>query len=328
MTRNREILILVEHRRNEIRDITYELLTIGREMAVRTKCRLSAIVLQDQNQGLGDKLTSWAETVYCVEDKIFHDFNSVVYHLGLKSFIKERKPLLTMIGHTAFGADLAPALASDLNIPIATDCIGIDLVEDNLSVTRSVYGGKLHCATKVKPAESYLVTIRPAAFPPQPSNLAGQVVKVSIPPIEDIKFRRFLEYIEAVVGEVDITKSDIVVGIGRGIKEAKNIPIIEDLARTLGGVVACSRPVVDAGWLPKERQVGSSGKTIKPKLYIAIGISGAFQHIAGMKGAQTIVAINKDPNAPIFAEAHYGIVEDLFKVVPIIKEKIAALKKG
>jgi len=124
---------------------------------------------------------------------------------------------------------------------------------------------------------------------------------------------------------VDITKSDIVIGIGRGIKEQDNLAMIEEFAASIGGVVACSRPIVDADWLPKDRQVGSSGKVIKPKLYIAIGISGAFQHVAGMKGAETIVAINKDANAPIFHEADYGIVDDLFKVIPVLKEKIAEL---
>jgi electron transfer flavoprotein alpha subunit len=132
----------------------------------------------------------------------------------------------------------------------------------------------------------------------------------------------FLGYEEAPTTGIDITKADIIVAIGRGIKEQKNLPIVEELAKTIGGELACTRPVIDAGWLPKDRQVGSSGKTVKPKLYIALGISGAFQHISGMKQAQTIVAVNKDPNAPIFSVAHYGIVGDLLKIVPTLSEKI------
>ncbi len=328
MKTSKEILVLVEHRRNEIRDITYELLTLAKDVAVKANCQVNAIVFGDKINGLTEKLIPWAETVYMIDDAKFTNFNAELYQLALSQILKERAPALTLIGHSAFGVDIAPSLATTLKIPLATDCTGIDYDGSSLKVTRTVYGGKLNCQTNVKLNDSYIVTIRAAAITPTRGSFSGKVEKLTAPTIEDIKYRRFLEYLEAAVGEVDITKSDIVIGIGRGIKEAKNLPIIEELAKALGGVVACSRPVVDGGWLPKERQVGSSGKTIKPKLYIAIGISGSFQHIAGMRGAQTIVAINKDPNAPIFSEAHYGIVDDLFKVVPVLKEKIINLKKG
>jgi electron transfer flavoprotein alpha subunit len=152
--------------------------------------------------------------------------------------------------------------------------------------------------------------------------LNGEIVPVDSPLTEEIKYRRFLEYVEAAVGEVDITKADIVVAVGRGIKEKDNLPLVEKLAQALGGVLAGSRPVIDAGWLPHERQVGQSGKTVKPKLYLAVGISGASQHVAGMRGSSIIVAINKDPNAPIFKVAHYGIVDDLFKVVPALTAQL------
>lgn len=328
MTANKEILVLVEHRRNEIRDITYELLTLGRELATKTNCEVSAIILGDAVKPLTDKLIRWAHNIYSVEDACFTNFNAEYYQIALSGFIKDKKPVVTLIGHSAFGVDLAPALATSLKVPVVTDCIGLDFDGTNLKATRAVYAGKLNCRTRVKPAEFYISTVRAAAFPAAEGNLEGQVKIVPSPVTEKVEYRRFLEYVEAAVGAVDITKSDIVIGIGRGIKEAKNMALVEELAKTIGGVLACSRPVVDAGWLPKERQVGSSGKTIKPKLYIAIGISGSFQHIAGIKGSQTIIAINKDPNAPIFAEAHYGIVDDLFKVVPPLKEKIKALRSG
>jgi electron transfer flavoprotein alpha subunit len=167
--------------------------------------------------------------------------------------------------------------------------------------------------------------VRQAAFPFEESApLGGEVVAVDSPLTEEIKYRRFLEYVEAAVGEVDITQADVVVAVGRGIKEADNLALVEKLAKALGGVLAGSRPVVDAGWLPPERQVGQSGKTVKPKLYLAVGISGASQHVAGMKASSTIVAINKDPDAPIFKVAHYGIVDDLFKVVPALTQQLEA----
>jgi len=145
-------------------------------------------------------------------------------------------------------------------------------------------------------------------------------------PFSDISYRKFVEYVEPEVGEVDITQSTLLVGVGRGIREDKNLPVLEELASALGADLAASRAVVDAGWLPADRQVGISGKTVKPKLYLAVGISGAFQHVTGMKGSEFIVAINKDPDAPIFGIAQVGIVDDLLKVVPALTEKIKELK--
>lgn len=326
MSAEREILVLAEHRRGELRDVTLEMLTLGKSLAAKSGYRLSAVLLADQAQDLSAKLVGWADRVYTVDNARFANFNSELYQLALSELIRRQQPALTLIGHTAFGVDLAPALATALGLPLASDCLGFDFDGATLKVTRTVYGGKLNCDSRVRAATSYLATVRPAAFTPAAPTYTGKVEALSLTVPDEVAYRKFIEYVEAAVGDVDITKSDIVIGVGRGIKEQKNMPIVEELAKALGGVLACSRPVVDAGWLPKERQVGSSGKSVKPKLYIAIGISGAFQHVAGMKAAQTIIAINKDRNAPIFAEAHYGIVDDLFKVVPMLKEKIAALK--
>jgi electron transfer flavoprotein alpha subunit len=175
-------------------------------------------------------------------------------------------------------------------------------------------------------ADGIVITVRSSSYTIEEPNFSGEIVQFDHPPAEEISVRKFIEYVEAAIGDVDITQADIVIGIGRGIKEPDNLKVVEELAAAIGGVLACSRPVVDAGWLPKDRQVGSSGKTIKPKLYIALGISGAFQHAAGMKGSETVVAVNKDCNAPIFGIADYGIVGDMFKVVPVLKQKIDEIK--
>jgi electron transfer flavoprotein alpha subunit len=214
-------------------------------------------------------------------------------------------------------------------MPLATDCIGIDLQGETFSLTRQVYGGKINAAVSFVKKGPYMVTVRSGAFsvlekPP----LAGEIVTLPSPLSDEGLARRFLQYVEAAAGEVDITQADILVAVGRGIKEAANIPMVKELADAIGGALACSRPVVDKKWLPKGCQVGTSGKTVKPKVYIAIGISGTFQHIAGMKGAGTVIAINKDPKAPIFSVAHYGIVADLFKIVPVLKDKIKGLRKS
>jgi electron transfer flavoprotein alpha subunit len=191
-----------------------------------------------------------------------------------------------------------------------------------------MYGGKVNVKATARKAESYLATIRQAAFQPQkptpPAN--GQITETPSPLTEEPATKHFIEYVLPPPGGVDITAADKLVGIGRGIKDVANLPIMEEFAKTINAVLACSRPVVDKGWLPTDRQVGSSGKTVKPKLYIAMGISGAFQHVLGMKNSDLIIAINKDPNAPIFSFSDYGIVEDLFKIVPPLKNKINELK--
>ncbi len=322
----KKIFALVEHRKGEIRDITYELLTKGRNLASKLDGELTALLLGNNTSQFTEKLKSCAHHILAVDHEVLKDFNAESYQIVLSDILKKESPYLTLIGHTSSGMDLAPALAQELGTPFATDCIGIDIENDTLIATRQMFSGKLNAKCKMQRAEAYILTIRQAAFPQELANLSADIVPFPSPLTQEPGYRKFVEYLEAVIGEVDITKADIVIGIGRGIKERKNLHLVEELADSLGGVLACSRPIVDSGWLPKDRQVGSSGKTIKPKLYIAIGISGQFQHITGMKGADTIFAINKDPNAPIFNEADYGIADDLFKVVPTLKNKIAEMK--
>ena len=278
--------------------------------------------------GLAEALKPKAHRVLLIEDDRLEAFNSETYEKVLIQLITERKPFLTLIGHTAVGMDLAPGLATHLNMPLATDCIGIDLEGETFSLTRQLYGGKVNAEVSFLKAGPYMITVRSGAFPVQEKDtLSGEIVPIPSPLTDEGLARRFLQYVEAAAGEVDITQADILVSIGRGIKDGGNVPIVKELADALGGGLSCSRPVSDKKWLPKSCQVGTSGKTVKPKVYIAIGISGAFQHIAGMKGAGTIIAINKDPKAPIFGVAQYGIVGDLFKIVPVLKEKVKELRK-
>jgi electron transfer flavoprotein alpha subunit len=321
-----EILVLVEHRQGEIRDITFELFTAASGLAQKSGACVAAVVLAGDSKKIADKIKTYAHKILCIEDQKLNDFNSEIYQEVLLSLIQERKPGLTLIGHTSFGIDLAPALAVQLDIPLVTDCIGLELTRDELIAQRQMYSGKVNAKTQLKSDNGYVTTIRQGVFQVQEHKLEGEIENVTSVQVNDISYRKFIEYLEAAVGDVDITQSEIIVSVGRGIKEKDKISIVKELADSIGGVLACSRPIVDAGWLPKDRQVGSSGKTVVPKLYIAVGISGSCQHQMGMKGAANIVAINKDPNAPIFNIANYGIVDDLFKVVPVLKEKISELK--
>lgn len=326
----KEIIVVAEHRQGELRDVTWEMLSKGRELSEGLGGELSVALMGKDVKNLAEALKPKANRVLLIEDNRLEFYNSETYEKVLTQLITERKPMLTMIGHTATGMDFAPSLAAHLKIPLATDLIGIDAKDETFALTRQIYGGKINASVSfLKKAPQYMATLRAGAFPvAEKGPLPGEIVSIPSPLTDEALARRFLEYVEAAAGEVDITQADILIAIGRGIKDAENIPMVKELADSLGGVLACSRPVVDKKWLPKSSQVGTSGKTVKPKIYVAIGISGAFQHVAGMKGAGTIIAVNKDPKAPIFGVAQYGIVADLFKIIPVIKEKIKQLKKS
>jgi electron transfer flavoprotein alpha subunit len=324
----KEIIVIAEHRRGELRDVTWEMLSKGRQLAESTSAELSVALLGKGMNLLADALKPKVKRVLLIEDPRLEAFNPETYKKVLIQLITERKPFLTLIGHTAMGMDYAPRLAASLKMPLATDCIGMEAKDETFSLVRQLYGGKVNAEVSFAKKGPFMVTVRPGAFPVvEKGPLAGEIVSIPSPLTDEGLARRFVEFVEAAAGEVDITQADVLVSVGRGIKEEANIPIVKELADALGAPLACSRPVVDKKWLPKGCQVGTSGKTVKPKVYIAVGISGAFQHVAGMKGAGTIIAINKDPKAPIFSVAQYGIVGDLFKIVPVIKDKIKELKK-
>jgi electron transfer flavoprotein alpha subunit len=322
-----EIFVLVEHRQGKIRDITYEMLGAGEKLASRRGVSSTAVLLGHHVKNFAEELATRASKVLVVDDAQIEHFNSILYQKVLSSLIAKYQPLLTLIGHTAFGMDLAPSLSVEIGFPLVTDCIDVSLEDGRLKATRSVYGGKVNAQVFSKESQGYTATIRPGIFSPKPpSGIKGGIIMESSPLQEKIDMKKFIEYIEAPITGEDITQAELIVSVGQGIGGPEPIPMIEEVAKSLGGVLACSRPVVDRNWLPKERQVGISGKTVKPKVYIAIGISGAFQHVTAMQGSETIIAINKDPRAPIFGVADYGIVDDFQNVIPILKEKAKGMK--
>jgi electron transfer flavoprotein alpha subunit len=321
-----EIFVLVEHRQGSIRDVTYEMLGAGEKMAAGLGASSTAVLLGNGVKSLAEEIATRATKVLVVEDQDLENFNSILYQRTLSSLISKYQPLLTLIGHTAFGMDLAPSLSIELGFPLVTDCVSLSFEGNRLKATRSIYGGKVNANLSLRESKGYVATIRPGTFSPAlpKGGKSPIVVEASVKGPIDVK--RFIEYLVAPITGEDITQAEIIVSVGQGIGGPENIPMVEEVAKSLGGVLACSRPVVDRNWLPKERQVGISGKTVKPKVYIAIGISGAFQHVTAMQGSETIIAINKDPRAPIFGVADYGIVDDFMNIVPILKEKAKGMK--
>ena len=323
-----EILVLAEHRKGILRDVTFEMLSKALELKDKTTANVTALLLGYKVENYAKKLSNYADNVLIVNDQKLELFNAEAYQKVISYIIQERKPLLTIIGHTSFGIEIAPSLATERGIPLASDCINIDFEEEKLKIFRQIYGGKVNIKASLCNSENYLVTLRPATFEVKNNKaLNGKIITMPSPLKEEKHHKTFIKFYEEPAGEVDITAQDILVAVGRGIKDVENMPIVEKLANALSGPLACSRPIVDKGWLSSDRQVGTSGKTVKPKLYVAVGISGAFQHVSGMKNSDLIIAINKDQKAPIFRVADYGFVEDLEKILPIITNKIYEEKK-
>jgi electron transfer flavoprotein alpha subunit len=263
------------------------------------------------------------DRVHAIEHELLKDYTADGYVAALKPLIEKHQPQYVVFPHTYQVRDFAPALATALDRVLVSDVISHRVDNGSLLLTRQLFQGKINAEVAFTADPPWFASIQAGAFRAdslQPGTAAIDKVVPDLKP-EQIRSKpgeRFRESQRA----VDLTAADLIVSVGRGIREAENIPVVQRLATALGAELSASRPICDAGWLPMERQVGSSGQTVAPKLYLAVGISGAIQHLVGMKGAKTIVAINKDPEAPIFEVADYGIVGDLFEVVPALIEAL------
>ncbi len=311
------VLAVAEHRRGELRDVSLELITAGRRLADATGGDLDVVVVGGDVDAFADRLDrEGVDTIYTVDEG--EEFNHEVYADAVEQLHAELEPTALVAPNSVNGLDYVPAVAERLGVPLITDVIDFE-AGDGIEVTREQYGGKVETTYDVD-ADQYAVTVRPAEWPK--AEAAGDAAVEPFDADVGGDLGTTVNGFEEVGGgDVDITEADVLVSVGRGIEEEDNIPLIEELADTLGATLSSSRPIVDNGWLPKNRQVGQSGKVVTPDVYIAIGISGAVQHVAGMKGADTIIAINTDPSAPIYDIADYGIVDDLFDVVPELIEE-------
>ncbi|MBI4705952.1 MAG: electron transfer flavoprotein subunit alpha/FixB family protein [Deltaproteobacteria bacterium] len=317
-----EILVLCEHRRGALREVSFELLALGRRLAGGERA-VCALLLGHGAAVLGEKLCAAADRVLLVEDAGLDAYDAEPYLAALEAVILARRPALLLVAHSAVGMDLAPALAARAGLPLVTDCLDVQLAQGALEVVRRELAGKVGARLRLAAAGTHLVTVRPGCFPAAPQGgKAAAVERLPAPDRGSRRGRRLLGYADLALGDVDISAAPVLVAVGRGVGKPENLAAVESFARAVGATLCCSRPVADKGWLPKSRQVGTSGSVVKPKLYLAFGISGAYQHVAGMRQAETIIAVNKDPSAPIFEVAHYGIAADMFEVLPALQARL------
>ncbi len=313
------IWVLAETWRGQVTETTLELLTLGREVAGQCGGKLEAVLLGDKS--LAASLGA-ADNVLCA-DNVEPTPEAVA--AALAQLVKERQPQAVLVPWTNLSMDAGALAAAQLNVPFVNGCKDLKADAGTLVAQCVVYGGKLEAAVAAT-TPSTLFGVLPGSRPAASASNASSVTDVAVTlPEAKVKFTK---YLEPEAGDVDITQKDVLVAVGRGIQQQDNLELAEGIANVLGGAVCGSRPVIDQGWLPLSRQVGKSGMSVKPKLYLMLGISGAPEHVEGMKNAGLIVVINTDANAPIFNVAHVGINADLFEVVPALTEKLKAAKGG
>ncbi|MCD6327168.1 FAD-binding protein [bacterium] len=322
-----DVWIFCEEEHHKIAHVTFELLGKGRELADRLGCRLCAVLFGHEVSDLVSPLYRFgAERVYMVDDERLHSYTTAPFARAFTSLVRTHKPEIVLIGATTRGRDLAGAVATILETGLTADCTGLDIAEDgkNLVQTRPAFGGNIMARIMCMKRRPQMSTVRPKVMiMSQPDeSRQGELVQEKLVIKESEILTKVVEYIKDDKGSVNLADADIIVSGGRGLGKPENFSLIRELADALGGVVGASRAAVDAGWIPYQHQVGQTGRTVRPKLYIACGISGAIQHLAGMRTSDVIVAVNRDPEAPILKIATYGIVGDLLKVVPELTRKL------
>ena len=336
------VFVFAQQVDNVISNIAYELIGKGKELAKDLGVEVTAVLVGSDVKGLADQLAEYgADKVIVVDDPELKEYRTEPYTHAIASVIKEFKPEIFLIGATAIGRDLGPRVCARIHTGLSADCTKLDIGDfpmnpvpgretkhNQLLMTRPAFGGNTIATIACPDFRPQMATVRPGVMQKAPKEAGKKAVVTEFNPgfTKNNKYVDILEVVKAVSNTVDIMDAKILVSGGRGVGSPENFKILDDLAEAIGGTVSCSRAVVDAGWKPKDLQVGQTGKTVRPNVYFAIGISGASQHLAGMEESDIIVAINKDESAPIFDVADYGVVGDLNKIVPMLTEKIKEAK--
>lgn len=324
------ILVVVEQREGKLNRVSWETITAGQAIAAATGWPLEAAVV---GGGVGSIASEVAgkkvAKVYGVESSKLAPYTPDAFAAGLKQFLESKQPRLVLMPHTYQVRDFVPKLATAMGRAVISDCIGFKYDGGKLIFTRQMFQGKLAADVSFTSDAPWFATFQNGAFRGDKAEAGA-----SLAPVENVNVEigdgvirnKPQEIFKEAKQAVDLTQAEVIVAVGRGIKEQKNIEIAKNLADALGGDLAASRPICDSGWLPMDRQIGSSGQTVAPKLYLALGISGAIQHIVGMKGSRAIIAVNKDSEAPIFEIADYAVVANLFDIVPPLIEEVKKAK--
>ncbi len=311
-----DIFVLIEHLRGQVADISYIMLAAARTLAQGTGGQVVAVLLGNNAQGLARNLA--ADRVLYTNDSALAEFTSEAYQVTLASLLREQPPRALLLGHTTIGADVAGGLSAKLNLPLISSCLSFT---SDAKFISQICGGKIMAEGDL-PSPTALVTMIPGGYKSEQGQSAQPLAIDNLAPPSLDNLRVSLKrIIEPEAGDVDIAKESFLIAVGRGVQNKDNIELADELAAATGGTVCASRPVVDQGWLPTSRLVGKSGKRVKPKVYLALGISGAPEHVEGMGESDVIVAVNTDPNAPIFNVAKYGTTLDLLELVPQLTEK-------
>ena len=336
------VFVFAQQVDNVISNIAYELIGKGKELAKDLGVEVTAVLVGSDVKGLADQLAEYgADKVIVVDDPELKEYRTEPYTHAIASVIKEFKPEIFLIGATAIGRDLGPRVCARIHTGLTADCTKLDIGDfpmnpvpgretkhNQLLMTRPAFGGNTIATIACPDFRPQMATVRPGVMQKAPKEAGKKAVVTEFNPgfTKNNKYVDILEVVKAVSNTVDIMDAKILVSGGRGVGSPENFKILDDLAEAIGGTVSCSRAVVDAGWKPKDLQVGQTGKTVRPNVYFAVGISRAIQHLAGMEESDIIVAINKDESAPIFDVADYGVVGDLNKIVPMLTEKIKEAK--
>ncbi len=323
-------LVFAEQRRGKLKKAAFEAIGAAKGLSSKFQEPISAVLIGHQVGGLAQDLARYgADQVYLAEDPQLEYYSSEAYASILCDFVSKRQPRVILLGATAMGKDLAPKVAARLKTCLINDCISLELNDQGqLVATRPMYGGKIRAEVMSNMTALQVASLRLNIFSPRTPSEPGSVKieRLSVQ-LDTTKLKTKVREVQATAGAtIELTEASVIVSGGRGLKGPANFKIIEELAQAMGAAVGASRAAVDAGWKPHSYQVGLTGKTVSPLLYVACGISGAVQHQAGMSSSRYIVAINKDPEAPIFKIASYGIVGDLFEVVPLLTQEIKRVK--
>ncbi len=324
------VLVFAEVKDGRVKKVALEMLSEGKKMAEKLGGDLSAVLMGSGIESLAEQLGQYgADKVYVADNEVLKDYTCDAYAKVMADLIKANEPAIVLYGATILGKDLSPRVAARVETGLASDCTDIGLDDDGkFTATRPMFAGKAYVDLSFTDSKPNMASVRPNALPVSPPDESkkAEVVKVDVN-ISPDDIRTTVKEVMKTAGEKpDLTEAEVIVSGGRGMKGPENFKLIEDLADVLGATVGASRAAVDAGWRTVDDQVGQTGKVVSPNLYIACGISGAIQHLAGMSTSKYIVAVNKDSEAPIFQKADYGIVDDLLKVVPVLTEEIKKLK--